>query len=319
MWQVLRTTRSASSPSAAARHALCAEQLGHALAVIDVHLAAEAFDAVSLGKIRHFAAPIGEPAPCKEEQAPRRLRRAPAWPSPCGRRSGGSGPSRRMVTGKCPVRPSTRRTLAMPGFAAVPADDRRQRPIIDRDRPDHARRRAAGPRLEAGSSGTAADGRHRRSCLPGRGPAAGGAAGASAIAATWPWHRAAVGAVDVEGAVLVGEPAEEAAGHAPRPWRRRRSRSSRRGSGCRASWYDWRAARCRASAGLPSQRRSTPLIQATPSRKRRGHARPAEQHLAIRCERRDRRGTDRSRPATRQAARKRRGMCAQRPRSRATP
>src|SRR5438270_5755187 len=39
-------------------HALRAQQLGHPLAVIDVHLAAEAFDSESLGS--HCSAPIGE-------------------------------------------------------------------------------------------------------------------------------------------------------------------------------------------------------------------------------------------------------------------
>ena len=51
MWQVLSTTRSASSAVGRCGHALRAQQFGHALAVIDVHLAAEAFDLESLGSL----------------------------------------------------------------------------------------------------------------------------------------------------------------------------------------------------------------------------------------------------------------------------
>ena len=50
-------------------HALGAEQLGHALAVIDVHLAAEAFDAVSLGKFSHLRRAYRPVGPRTEESA----------------------------------------------------------------------------------------------------------------------------------------------------------------------------------------------------------------------------------------------------------
>src|SRR5690242_8493346 len=93
-------------------HTLGAQQLGHPFAVIDVHLAAEAFDSESLGSHRTRA--IGEwAADLKSRVAPIDSRAAAAscLRSPV-RLSGGKIFT---VTARVPRRPSTRRTLSFPG------------------------------------------------------------------------------------------------------------------------------------------------------------------------------------------------------------
>src|SRR6185369_557471 len=98
-------------------HALRAEQLGHPLAVIDVHLAAEAFDFESLGS--HSLKPIGDPASdLKPSASPIASRAAAASSLRSPVRS--SGPSRRIVTGSVPRRPRIRSTLAMPASCHQP-------------------------------------------------------------------------------------------------------------------------------------------------------------------------------------------------------
>ena len=186
MWQVLSTTRSASSPSAAG-HALGGEQFAHPLAVIDVHLAAEAFDAEGLGEVSHRRAPIASRRAPTEAAARRRSRRARAAGQRLAiveRRRADRAGARSPAA--CPLRPRMRSALAVPGSPPCQRDRVERVAIVDRDRADaHARRRRR-DRVRAGSSGTAARRGRRRSCLRGTTPAAAARSSAAAIAATWP-------------------------------------------------------------------------------------------------------------------------------------
>src|SRR6185369_15041148 len=93
-------------------HALLCEQLGHAFAVVDVHLATEAFDFESLGS--HLSSPIGD---WWDEVKPSVA--AIAWRASCASclrspaRSSGSRTC--TVTGTVPPRPRIRSTLCIPG------------------------------------------------------------------------------------------------------------------------------------------------------------------------------------------------------------
>ena len=169
MWQVLRTTRSASS-LVGGGHALRFEQLGHALAVIDVHLAAEGFDVKGLwSSVIHGAAYRRSLRSGGSAATPRRSRRG--WLRRAALRSGiaaGSIGSRKWsVTGVVPRRERTRLALAPARLGADPGDVARGGPIIERDRLHADPAAAAAPARRAGWRGTAAPRRRLRSCLRG--------------------------------------------------------------------------------------------------------------------------------------------------------
>ena len=132
-------------------HAFGAEQLGHALAVIDVHLAAEGLDLEGFGERGHVRGGY-RPAGAELEAAKRARRsRSRAWCASTLRSSLGGRAARGdgRLTGSVPLRPSTRRTLSLPLSSYQPTSIAAGA-IIDRHRPDLDAAAAAGRRREQG-------------------------------------------------------------------------------------------------------------------------------------------------------------------------
>ena len=90
----------------------------------------------------------------------------------------------------------------------------------------------------------------------------------------------AVGALDVDGGVLVGEPVDERV--AKLVLGNERAPRLRRGPGCRASSCGWRRAWCARIAACRSTRTRAPKIHAAAARKRGGQPRAAEAALGRR-------------------------------------
>src|SRR5689334_19747548 len=106
-------------------HAFGGEQFAHSLTVIDVHLAAEAFDFESLGG--HSASPIGEWW-CEVKPSCSAMRSRASCVSCLRSPERSSGSSTRTVTGKVPLRPRIRKTLSLPDSSYQPISAAAARP-----------------------------------------------------------------------------------------------------------------------------------------------------------------------------------------------
>ena len=126
-------------------------------------------------------APIGVGAAHGRERGGDRVRARRA-PAPCGRRCGGSGSSRRTVTGSVPRAAEHAQRIGHARLAAVPADRVGRVAIVDRHRADADARRRRGDGLEQGRAERQQVRGRRRSCLRERPPAAAARSSASAIA-----------------------------------------------------------------------------------------------------------------------------------------
>ncbi len=296
-------------------HALCGQQLRHALPVIDVHLAAEAFDAVSLGKISHLAAPIGPPAHARK-RGRMRSPGARGGPASCGPCRAATASSSRIVDRHRPAVAKDPFEIRQPALAAVPADDIGVLAIVDRDRSNADFFGRRGDRFQQGRSK-----RQQAAPVPRRPLGKNGQrlmvlqcfGDLPDLAARIPAGRP----VDIKSAVLVGDPAEQRRRLRARPSTRTRFRPSRRAKECRASWCGWRrpvcggrAATLRSAAEFPrSNRRGAGTAAARTNGRAAISTANAEGHRS---------GT--VRPGRRAAGR--RGgerVCAQRSRSMATP
>ena len=215
MWQVLRTTRSASSPSLGVMPGR-GEQFAHPLAVIDVHLAAEALDAIGLGKVGHCGAGLSASARTTEGSA------APivAWAARASALRSATGGQRVEQAHRDTVRalqPEHAQRIGQPALAAMPGDR------IERRR--HSRSRPGGRRVPGGGGATASSRVDRNGSkawplpvVPSGKTASGcGVAKRGGDPADLAMRVAALGALDVQRVILVGEPADQRARAGFRP------------------------------------------------------------------------------------------------------